>query len=239
MMQFTRLPDESAPYLEARERLRLAEIELMQQGERVAAMRRDLPVGPVVDDYEFLEGPPSLADGDAPVSTVRLSDLFTAPDRPLVIYHLMFGKAQTEPCPMCTQWLDGFNGVAHHLARNVDFVVVAAAEPAALRAHARTREWNRLRVLSCGDNSFKYDLLSEESDGTQDSTISVFVLDADGRVRHTYTTRPRMAPDIPERGIDLVCATWNVLDLTPQGRGDWYSSLDYGVSTRSTAREPS
>ena len=49
----------------------------------------------------------------------------------------MYGKAQTSPCPMCTLWIDGFNGVAHHLAQNVDFVVVAAADPAALLAHAR------------------------------------------------------------------------------------------------------
>jgi predicted dithiol-disulfide oxidoreductase (DUF899 family) len=101
----------------------------------------------------------------------------------------------------------------------------------ALRAHARNRDWNRLRLLSCGDNTFKYDLRSEDADGAQDSTVSVFARDADGNVRHTYTARPRMSPDIPERGIDLLCATWNLLDLTPYGRGDWYSSLDYGLST--------
>lgn len=230
MIDYTRLTGESASYLDAREKVRLAEIDLMQQRERVAEMRRALPPGPVVDDYEFLEGPRSLDDGDTPVSTVRLSELFSGPGRPLVVYHLMYGKAQAAPCPMCTQWIDGFNGVAQHVARNVDFAVVAAADPVKLRAHARTREWNRLRLLSCGDNTFKYDLRSEDADGTQDSTISVFVRDADGRVRHTYTCRPRMSADAAERGIDLMCATWNVLDLTPSGRGDWYSSLDYGLS---------
>lgn len=229
-MQLTRLVGESAEYLDAREELRLAEIELMQHRERVAEMRRALPLGPVVDDYVFLEGPRALEDGDAPVANVRLRELFTSPDRPLVIYHLMYGKAQTAPCPMCTQWIDGFNGVAHHLARNVDFAVVAAADPAHLRAHARDRGWNRLRLLSCGDNTFKYDLLSEDADGTQDSTMSVFGLDRDGNVRHCYTARPRMSGDVAERGIDLMCATWHILDLTPQGRGDWYSSLDYGLS---------
>jgi predicted dithiol-disulfide oxidoreductase (DUF899 family) len=230
-MEFTRLAGESAAYLDAREKLRLAEIDLMQLRERVAEMRRALPPGPVVDDYEFLEGPRSLDAGDGPVTKVRLSELFSGPDRPLVVYHLMYGKAQTQPCVMCTQWIDGFNGIAHHLARNVDFVVVAAADPPALRAHARDREWNRLRLLSCGDSTFKFDLGSEEADGAQDSTVSVFVRDADGNVRHTYSSRPRMSADIPQRGIDLLCATWHVLDLTPQGRGDWYSSLDYGLST--------
>ncbi|HEY5170721.1 MAG TPA: DUF899 family protein [Acidimicrobiia bacterium] len=229
-MDYTRLQGESPSYLDAREKLRLAEIDLMQQRERVAEMRRALPPGPVVDDYEFLEGPRSLADGDAPVATVRLSELFSGPGRPLVVYHLMYGKAQTAPCPMCTQWIDGLNGVAPHVARNVDFAVVAAADPVQLRAHARTREWTRIRLLSCGANTFKYDLRSEEADGTQDSTMSVFVRDADGSVRHTYTGRPRLSADIGERGIDLMCATWNLLDLSPNGRGDWYSSLDYGLS---------
>ena len=32
-----------------------------------------------------------------------------------------------------------------------------------------------------------------------------------------------MDPDIPERGIDLLSPVWNVLDLTPEGRGDWYA----------------
>jgi predicted dithiol-disulfide oxidoreductase (DUF899 family) len=225
-MQYTRLA-QSAEYLDAREKLRLAEIDVMEHREQVAAMRRALPPGPAVDDYEFLEGPRSLADGDAPVASVRLHELFSGPGRPLVVYHLMYGKAQTEPCPMCTQWIDGFNGIAHHLAQNVDFVVVAAADPAALRAHARNRGWDRLRLLSCGDNTFKYDLGSEEAGGAQDSTVSVFTRDDDGTVRHTYTATPRMAGDIDQRGIDLLCATWHLLDLTPNGRGDWYSSLSY------------
>ena len=59
-MDYTRLTGESPEYLHAREQLRLADIGLMQQSERVAEMRRALPLGPVVDDYEFLEGPRSL-----------------------------------------------------------------------------------------------------------------------------------------------------------------------------------
>ena len=55
----------------------------MRQREAVAEQRRNLPVGPAVDDYVFEEGPANLADGDAPVRNVRLSELFTAPDRPL------------------------------------------------------------------------------------------------------------------------------------------------------------
>jgi predicted dithiol-disulfide oxidoreductase (DUF899 family) len=103
----------------AREKLRLAEIDLMRRCEHVAELRRALPGGAVVNDYMFEEGPADLDDGDDAIHSVRLSELFSGPGRSLVVYHLMYGKAQTEPRPMCTMWIDGFNGVAHHLEQNV------------------------------------------------------------------------------------------------------------------------
>jgi predicted dithiol-disulfide oxidoreductase (DUF899 family) len=227
MFRHTRLTGESADYLAAREELRLAEIDLMRHREKVAALRRALPEGPPVDDYVFLEGPADLDAGDTPVREVTLSELFTAPDRPLIVYQFMYGKLQTSPCPMCTLWIDGFNGIARHIARNADFAVAAAADPPALRQHARNRGWDRLRLLSCGDSTFKYDLGSEDKDGEQDSTVSVFTRDGDGTIRHFYSAHPRMADDIDQRGIDLLAPVWHLLDLTPQGRGDWSASLDY------------
>jgi predicted dithiol-disulfide oxidoreductase (DUF899 family) len=224
----TRL-NESDEYLRKRAELKLAEIESMKLRERVAELRRQLPQGAIVEDYEFVEGPAELNVGDTPVKKVRLRELFSAPDRSLVIYHFMYGKKQTTPCPMCTLWIDGFNGVAHHLARNLDFAIVAAADPSTLRAHARRRGWNNLRLLSTSENTFKYDLGSEDRDGNQDSTISVFTRDAVGTLRHFYSAHPWMAADIRERGIDLLTPAYNMLDLTPQGRGDWYASLDYGT----------
>jgi predicted dithiol-disulfide oxidoreductase (DUF899 family) len=212
-----------------REELRLAEIDLRSQRERVVELRRRLPPGPIVDDYALIEGPTSLDDGDAPANTVRLSELFSAPDRALVIYQFMYGKKQTKPCPMCTSWIDSFNGVAHHLAQNIDLAIVAAADLPTLRAHARQRGWNKLRLLSAGANSFKYDLGSEDAAGYQDSTISVFTLDAQRAVRHFYSVHPRLADDIDTRGIDEYNPIWNVLDLTPHGRGNWDASLDYGI----------
>jgi len=154
----TNLTNESQEYLAKREELRHAEIELMRQRERVAELRRALPAGATIPDYEFIEGPPSLDKGDDPVRTTRLSELFTKPDRSLIVYHFMFGKQQTNPCPMCTAWIDTFNGIAHHVAQNVDLAIVAAANPATLRNYARERGWNRLRLLSAGESAFKYDL---------------------------------------------------------------------------------
>jgi predicted dithiol-disulfide oxidoreductase (DUF899 family) len=229
-MRHTRLSTESAEYVAAREQLRLAEIELMRQRERVAGLRRALPAGAAVEDYVFEEGPANLSGGDAPVRRVRLSELFSAPGRSLVIYQLMFGKQQTTPCPMCTMWIDGINGVALHLAQNLDFAVAAAADIADLRAHARARGWPNVRLLSCGTSTFKYDLGSEDEQGNQDSTISVFTRDSAGDVRHFYTAHPRMSDDIDQRGIDLLSPVWNLMDLTPEGRGDWYAELDYAKS---------
>jgi len=225
----TNLKNESDDYLAKREQLRLAEIELMKQRERVAEIRRSLPQGAAITDYEFLEGPRALDAGDSPIRKVKISELFSAPERPLVIYQLMFGKKQTKPCPMCTLWIDGYNGVAHHIARNMDFAIVAAAEPILLRAYAGERGWHNLRLLSAGESSFKYDLGGENQVGGQDSSLNVFTKSADGTVRHFYTQHPRLAQDINERGIDLLTPVFNLMDLTPRGRGNWYPGLAYGT----------
>ncbi|WP_330247255.1 MULTISPECIES: DUF899 family protein [unclassified Streptomyces] len=226
-MRLTNLVGESAEHVSAREELRLAEIELMRHRERVAELRRRLPLGPVVDDYAFEEGPTDLHTGDALVQTVRLSELFTQPGRDLVVYHFMYGKQQTQPCPMCTMWIDGFNGIAHHVAQNVDFAIVAAADLPTLRAHARDRHWENLRLLSAGSSTFKYDLGSEDAEGNQDSTVSVFTRDSDGSVRHFYSAHPRMSDDTDQRGIDLLSPVWHILDLTRQGRDNWFAELSY------------
>lgn len=223
----TNLTNESDEYLAKREELRLAEIELMLQRERVAALRRGLPQGATIQDYMFEEGPANLDAGDEPVRKVRLSELFTGPNRAVVLYHFMYGKKQANPCPMCTMLIDGWAGVAHHLAQNADVAIVAAADPATLRAHARTRGWGGLRLLSCDDNTFKYDLGGEDREGGQDSAVSVFTKDADGTLRHFYTAHPRMSTDINERGLDLLFSVYNILDITPGGRGKWYASLNY------------
>ena len=225
-MRQTNLKNESEEYLARREELRLAEIEEMRHRERVAELRRHLPLGAEIEDYVLHEGPADLSAGDDPQRSVRLSELFSGPDRALVIYHFMYGK-KTSPCPMCTMWIDGFNGVAHHLAQNIDFAVAAAADSATLRAYARNRSWTNLRLLSCGDSTFKYDLASEDAEGNQGSTISVFTRDPDGTLRHFYTAHPHMADDINQRGIDLLTPVYNMLDLTPYGRDDWYAELSY------------
>lgn len=124
-------------------------------------------------------------------------------------------------------WIDGYNAVALRLLQNVDFAVVAAAEPAAISAHAQSRGWSNLCLLSAAGSAFKYDLGSEEANGTQTEWISVFTRGGDGAVRHVYSKGVQLADDRRERGIDLLSPVWHLLDLTPNGRGDWYPSLTY------------
>ncbi len=50
----TNLANESGEYLTKREELRLAEIELMRQRERVAELRRRLPRGATIQDGNIL-----------------------------------------------------------------------------------------------------------------------------------------------------------------------------------------
>jgi predicted dithiol-disulfide oxidoreductase (DUF899 family) len=88
------------------------------------------------------------------------------------------------------------------------------------------------RLRNRGQSTFKYDLGSEDREGGQDSTISVFTRDSDGALRHFYSVHPRLAHDISERGIDEMTPIWNVLNLTPQGRGTFYAWLDYGTKVQ-------
>lgn len=213
----TMLSNASDEYRAVRSELLEAEIALMEQRERVAELRRRLPLDTVVDDYVLVDG-----DGE-----IKLSELFTAPDRTLVLYHFMFGKAQTEPCPMCTMWADGYNAIAPHLAQRIDFALVAAAGSDRFRTYARSRGWTNLRLLSAEDGSFKRDLGSEDNAGAQWPAVSVFRLGGDATVRHFYTGYAQMTEE-KWRGIDLLSPVWHVLDLTPEGREDWYPSVRYG-----------
>lgn len=218
------LKNETASHREARRQLHQAEIELRDQRERVAVLRRELPLDTPVEDYTFREGPKDLQE-HGPISEVCLSELVQE-GRPAVLYQFMYGRAQKNPCPMCSMWIDGFNGVARHLQQTMEFAVVAAAPIEKIRAWGAKRGWHGLRLLSCADTSFKGDLHFEEPDGAQMPGVSVFALDKTGELRHHYSVSAVLGKK-EYRGLDLLTPVWNVLDLTPSGRGDWMPSLEY------------
>jgi predicted dithiol-disulfide oxidoreductase (DUF899 family) len=215
-----RFPDESADYREARTELLQAEIELRRQVERVAAMRRRLPPGgEVPQDYVFEgeEGP------------VRLSELF-GPHETLVAYSYMYGPKMERPCPMCTAMLDGLEGQAVHIGQRASLVVIARSPYPRIRAFADERGWRRLRLLSSADNSYHRDYHGETDDGSQLPILNVFSRRG-GRIRHTWASEMMFTPPDPgenQRHIDMIWPVWNVLDLTPEGRGEkTYTKLEY------------
>ncbi len=58
----------------------------------------------------------------------------------------MFDGSTMEPCPMCTSFIDGYDGAAPDLEQRVGFVVVAPAPLAAPRSYARARSWRNVRL---------------------------------------------------------------------------------------------
>jgi predicted dithiol-disulfide oxidoreductase (DUF899 family) len=225
-MHDNRFPNESSEYRAARNALLEAERDLRGRVEAVAAMRRALPLGGrVAQDYVFEEG--STA-GDA-ARTVKLSELFARGQDTLVLYGFMYGP-HDDACPMCTSFLDGLNGNAMHIEQRVSLGVVAKSPLPRLREYARGRGWSRLRLLSSSGTTFNRDYHGEDDRGAQGSIIHVFVKKDDG-VRHAYSCELNMLPAEEgqnHRHIDLMWPLWNVLDLTPAGRGtDWYPERSY------------
>lgn len=207
------MPGADDAYRWSRERLREAEIDLRERIEAVAQMRRALPPGPVVPEYGFIEDE----------RRVRLVDLF-APGKPyLILYHLMYWADDDDFCPMCSLWIDGFNGVAPHVVQRANFVIASRAPVEKLRAWGARRGWHRLRLLSDDGPAFARAIDAEDEQGNPDSTIVVFAKDGEV-VRHVYSAHPML--EDRERGIDLLSPVWHLFDLMPSGRGDWYGTND-------------
>lgn len=225
-----RFPGETEDYRSARDELLRAEIDLRRRIEDVAALRRALPAGGAVPrDYEFTEGAADLGDTQT-VRSVKLSELFIAGRPSLLVYSFMFGPDMIEPCPMCTAMLDSLNGAAPHAMQRVNLVVVAKSPIERIRAFARMRGWNHLRLLSSAGNTYNRDYHGEAPDGSQMPILNVFV-QRRGKIRHYYGSEVLFAPTEPgmdPRHVDGIWPLWNLLDLTPEGRGkNWYPSLRY------------
>jgi predicted dithiol-disulfide oxidoreductase (DUF899 family) len=225
-----RFPGESATYRAARDELLAAERELRKQVAQVAQLRRELPLGGELhEDYAFEEGPAGLADAASP-AVVKLSDLFREGIHTLALYSFMFGPEMQQACPMCTSFLDSLNGAAPHAAQRLNLAVVAKSPIARIHEFARGRGWLNLRLLSSARNTYNRDYHAETAAGGQLPVFNLFARRG-GRIYHAYNTELLYAPPEPgqnERHIDMLWPLWNLLDLTPEGRGtDWYPRLSY------------
>ncbi len=232
-----RFPNESASYRESRDQLLEAEIKLRRSLEEVAAMRRKLPLGgEVPEDYVFTEGAQDLNDSHAE-KKVRLSELFRPGKDTLAIYSYMYGPNMKEPCTSCTSILDGLNGTSPHANQRINFVVVAKSPIQRIRAIARERGWNHLRILSSDGNTYNHDYQGENAKGDQTPSLNIFAR-RDGKIYHRYNTELLFAPNEPGqdgRHVDLLWPLWNLFDYTPEGRGtNWYPKLRYPEAVEST-----
>src|SRR6201999_1406868 len=211
-------PNESAEYRAARNALLAEEIELRRHMERVARQRRTLPAGgELPKNFEFVSesGPP------------RFDSLFG--DKPtLLIYSMMYGPQRKEPCPMCTSFLNAWNGIAVNLRQRVALAVTARSPIERLINYRNQQGFKNLPFISDGSGEYTRTYVSP-----QDADVAAFSVSQrrDGIILHFYSGEmsgpmadagqdPRAAPDLD--------ALWLMLDLTPEGRGtDWYPKLDY------------
>ncbi|HTB37202.1 MAG TPA: DUF899 family protein [Reyranella sp.] len=234
-MQHLRFPNESTTYREARNALLAEEMELRRQVERVAARRRALPMGgEVKEDYVF--------EGES--GRTKLSQLFAPDKETLAIYSFMFGPERERPCPGCTHFLDALEGSTRHILQRLNFVVVAKSPVARLQAFARERGWRQLRLLSTAGNTYDRDYFGDStalSTAMRDQQefkpgeewdmpiLNVFRRDG-GTMRHFWGSELLYVPPEPGqeyRHNDLLDPLWNMLDVTPDGRGDFHPKLEY------------
>jgi len=204
-------------WTEARKALMAQEKELTRARDRLSEARRALPWVRVEKAYMFA----------SPDGRTSLADLFKGRHQ-LVVQHFMFAPDWGEGCKSCSFWADGFERIIPHLAaRDTTLIAVSRAPLAKLTAFKRRMGWSFDWVSSEGCD-FNYDyavsftpeqiksggkvynfgtsgFAIEEAPG-----ISVFYRDASGDIFHTYSCFAR--------GLDMMNATYQYLDLTPLGR---------------------
>lgn len=213
-------PNDSAAYRVARTALLAEEIELRRHIERVAAQRRALPLGGVTADYEFR---------DENGKTVSWDALFGAHDT-LVTYFWMYGPQRERPCPMCTAFIGSLDTPSRDLSQRVAIAVIGRSPVERQLAFARERGWTNLRFYATVGDRFARDYRGLATTGEEWPALDVWVK-RDGQVRHFWGAElgGTADPDQDPRGAPDPTPLWNILDLTPAGRGaDWYPKLDYG-----------
>jgi predicted dithiol-disulfide oxidoreductase (DUF899 family) len=79
-----------------------------------------------------------------------------------------------------------------------------------------------MRLVSSAGSTYNRDYHGEDAQGDQVSRMNVFTRDG-GDIRHFWATEQSAAmPGQEDRHVDMIWPLWNLLDLTPAGRGDWH-----------------
>jgi predicted dithiol-disulfide oxidoreductase (DUF899 family) len=185
----------------------------------LARQRRELPWERVEKPYVF----------DGPLGRQTLAELFEGRTQ-LIAYHFMFSPDATAGCPHCSHVADTFNGVIAHIdQRDATFVVISRAPYEKLAAYEQRMGWTFKWVSSAG-TTFNFDYhvsftpdevkskraffnyTVRDPETTDREAVSVFAKGDDGAVYHTYSAYGR--------GIEILMADYQYLDLTPKGRDE-------------------
>jgi predicted dithiol-disulfide oxidoreductase (DUF899 family) len=208
-------------WLAARRKFLLSEKEFTRQRDALNAERRKLPMVAIDKEYFF----------DGPDGKVRLLDLFDH-RRQLIIYHFMFDPAWDEGCPRCSFVADNFGHLAHLHARDTSFAVISRAPLAKLEAFRKRMGWSFPWYSSLGSD-FNYDFHVTTDEAVMPVEYNYKDKAALEQARHTYHVKGeqpgvsvflRVGDNVFHtysayaRGLDLLCNTYNYLDLTPLGR---------------------
>ena len=200
-----------------------------------SAQRRALPAGgAITQDYLF--------HGDD--GQLKLSDLLRPGINTLAIYSFMYGPERQLPCTGCMHFLDGLDGMVQYITQRINLAVVAKLPLPRLLALARGRGWRALPLLSAHGNSYDRDYFGDSSgllaavltqqkfrDGEEWDMPMLNVFQRRGKViRHFWGSELLYVPPEPGqeyRHNDALDSLWNMLDLTPAGRGDFHPQLSY------------
>jgi len=204
-------------WIAARKALLDQEKEFTRARDRLSEQRRALPWVRVDKPYLF----------DGPRGKAALGDLFAGRSQ-LIVQHFMFAPDWSEGCKSCSFWADGFERMVPHLAaRDTTLVAVSRAALPKLDAFKARMGWT-FDWFSSEGNDFNHDyavsFTPEEiksgakvyNFGTsgfgvgEAPGISVFYRDQAGNIVHTYSCFAR--------GLDMMNAAYQYLDLTPLGR---------------------
>ena len=216
-------------WIAARKALLAKEKELTRLRDELNEQRRALPWERVDKRYEF-----ETEEGNR-----SLAVLFDGRSQ-LVVYHAMYNPKKANArtpwtkeaaCPMCSFWMDNFNGIATHLnARDVTIIAASRAPVDKIVAYRKRMGWS-FPWVSTEQSDFNADYgvsFTDEEVANKSGTynykrgnifpvvehpgVSVFYRDPSGQIFHTYSTYGR--------GIDMLNVAYHYLDLVPKGRDE-------------------
>ena len=206
-------------WIEAGSRLLAKEKEFTKLRDELSRQRRELPWVKVEKDYVF----------DGPEGKVHLTDFFDGRSQ-LIVYHFMYGPGWDEGCPGCSFVSDNFDSARRHFEHNdVSLAAVSRAPLADFMPFKKRMGWT-FRWVSSNGTDFNYDFSAsfkkedlekgpvlynftlQKLNGDEQPGLTVFYKAEDGAIYRTYSSY--------ERGLDLLCAPYNFLDLVPKGRNE-------------------